>query len=56
MAGFMGLGAPPGSQTNNIALQVGFLHVFDYVLDSTKSQVDATGQWKRKFIYAPANN
>lgn len=56
MAGFMGLGAAPGSQTNNIALQVGFLHIFDYVVDSIKSQVDATGQWKRKFIYAPANN
>jgi hypothetical protein len=56
MAGFMGLGAAPGSQTNNIALQVGFLHIFDYVVDSAKSQADATGQWKRKFIYAPANN
>lgn len=53
MAGFMGIGAAPGetTQANPVGVQVGFLHIFDYVLDSAKTQLDMTGQWKRKFIY-----
>jgi len=51
MAGFMGLGSLPGVQTNNIALTIGFLHIFDYVVDSERAQTDIKGAWKRKFIY-----
>jgi len=53
MAGFMGFGAAPGetTQPNPVGLQIGFLHIFDYVLDAPKSQIDITGKWKRKFIY-----
>jgi hypothetical protein len=53
MAGFMGFGAAPGetTQSNPVGLLIGFLHLFDYVLDGMKSQLDIAGQWKRKFIY-----
>jgi hypothetical protein len=53
MAGFMGIGAAPGetTQPNPVGLQIGFLHIFDYILDAPKTQIDVTGQWKRKFIY-----
>lgn len=55
MAGFMGLGAAPGAQANDIGLSFGFLRIFDYIVDSTRSQIDVTSQWKRKFIYLPAS-
>jgi hypothetical protein len=53
MAGFMGFGAAPGetTQPNPVGLRIGFLHIFDYILDASKTQTDVTGKWKRKFIY-----
>ena len=51
MAGYMGFGAAPAEQTSPVGLLIGFLHIFDYVVDSHKAQIDISGQWKRKFIY-----
>jgi hypothetical protein len=54
MAGFMGFGVATGAGANGqggAGIQVGFLHLFDYVLDSARTQNDVTGSWQRKFIY-----
>jgi len=50
MAGYMSFGAPR-TQANDISLQIGFLHLFDYVLNSTQVEKDITRKWQRAFIY-----
>jgi hypothetical protein len=54
MAGFLGFGVASGggaSGQSGVGIQVGFLHLFDYVLDSAHTQNDVSGTWQRKFIY-----
>ena len=54
MAGFMGFGSSQGSAATGqggVGLLIGFLHLFDYIVNTANSQVDITGGWKRKFIY-----
>ena len=54
MAGFMTFGASQGSAASGqggVGLLIGFLHLFDYIVNAANSQVDVSGGWKRKFIY-----
>jgi hypothetical protein len=54
MAGYLGFGVAGGSGASGqsgAGLQVGFLHVFDYIVDTANTQKDVSGTWQRKFIY-----
>jgi len=53
MAGVMAFGAPK-TQSNDITLQIGFLHLFDYVINVGQVQKDIMRKWERAFIRAPA--
>ena len=53
MAGVMAFGAPK-SQSNDITLQIGALHLFDYVINVGQVEKDILRKWERAFIRAAA--
>ena len=55
MAGYITVGTPQGSAatgSGGVGILLAFLHIFDYIVDTTKAQTDITNSWQRQFIYS----